>query len=772
MDDKGKMNTPFFDIHGARVSRLEDYRLLTGKGQFASDWRLPGQLYGHFLRADHAHARIVSLDAGKARALAGVHAVLTGDDAVRAGYVQPVSFFNFPGKNGARPLVPQWPVLAHEKVRFAGEAVAFVVAESAHIAQDACDLIAVVYDHLPCAVDGEAALAPNAPLLHEKIPGNQSFECEAGDAAATAAAFAAAAHVTRMRITSTRVVPSPMEPRACRVAFDAATENYTVHACIQGANMLRMQLSGYTRVPEDQLKIVARDVGGGFGCRSMGYPEYGVLMLAARVTGRPVKWISTRAEAFLADNHGCGSVVQGELALDGDGQFLAMRLDWIAEVGAYMTPPAAVATIRNPIVSFTGAYRIPALYGRWRVALTNAAPIGNYRGAGRPDIAYVVERLVQQAAYETGADPADLRRRNYIPTEAFPYKTPTGSVYENADFAGLMEQALAAADSDGYAARKAASAQAGKLRGRGIATVIETTNAGAHPKDQVALAVNADGSVTVHTVSHAQGQGHETTVAMLVAQALQISTERVIVRQGLNEPALVGNHTGGSRNTVGVGTISHLTALKLIEQGRGSVAEQWGVEPSQVHYANGAFSCKELNKIKYLSEFAEGGPYTLIGEGSFGATFPNDCHIAEVEVDPDTGSVTVAAYVTADDFGVIVNDTIVEGQLHGAVMQGAGQVFGEQALYDAASGQLLTGSFLDYTLPRAGLIRDINMNHRPTPSRVSPLGVKGMGEAGCTGALPALTNAVMDALRPLGVTHLNMPLTPAKIWAAINGAKS
>ena len=766
------MNSPLFEVNGARVSRLEDYRLLTGQGQFAADWNLPGQLYGHFLRADRAHARIVSLDVAAARAHPGVHAVLTGEDAVRAGYVQPVSFFTFPGKNGARPLLPQWPVLAHERVRFAGEAVALVIADSEPVAQDASGLIKAVYEDLPCAVDSASALVPSAAQLHAHIPGNQPFECEAGNAAAVEVAFASASHITRLSLASLRVSPSPMEPRACLVAYDAAGGGYTVHACVQGANMLRMQLAGYTRVPEEKLKIVARDVGGGFGCRSMAYPEYCALMLAARATGRPVKWVSTRSEAFLADNHGRGSVVEGELALDANGQFLAMRLDWIAEVGAYMTPPAAAATIRNPMVSFTGAYRIPALYGRWRVALTNAAPIGNYRGAGRPDIAYVVERLVDQAAAETGIDAVALRRRNYIPPEAFPYKTPTGSVYENADFAGLTDKALAAADWAGYPARLAASAARGKLRGRSIATVIETTNAGMYPKDEVALVVDADGQVIVHQVAHSQGQGHETTLAMLVARALEIAVERVTVRQGLNEPPLTGNHTGGSRNTVGAGTICHLTALKLIDQGKAQVAEQWGVEPSQIRYAAGVFHCAEPDQSITLQTLGADGNFSLIGEGSFGATFPNDCHIAEVEIDPETGHTTVERYVTADDFGVVVNDSIVEGQLHGAVMQGAGQVFGEHAAYDAASGQLLTGSFLDYYVPRAGLIRDIHMNHCPTPSRVSPLGVKGMGEAGCTGALPALTNAVLDALRAVGVAHLNMPLTPAKIWAAIQHAKS
>ena len=765
------MKSQFFEVDGVRVSRLEDFRLVTGSGKYASDWNMPGQLYGHFLRSDRAHARIVALHAKAAREHPGVHAILTGEDAVRAGYVQPVSFFNLTGKNGMRARVPQWPVLAHGRVRFVGEPVAFIVAESAHIAQDAGALIEIEYEELPVVIDSEKALAPGAPQLHENVPGNMPFECEAGDATAVAAQFAAASHVTRLRLASTRVVPSPMEPRACLVAFDERTARYTVHACVQGANMLRMQLAAYTKVPEDRIEVVARDVGGGFGCRSMGYPEYCAAMLAARATGRPVKWISTRSEAFLSDNHGRASVIDGEFALDANGKFLALRFDWIADVGAYMTPPGAVATIRNPINCLTGAYRIPALYGRWRVALTNAAPIGNYRGAGRPDIAYAVERLVDEAAAELRIDRVELRRRNFIPLEAFPYKTPTGSVYEIADFAGLLKKALALADWNGYPVRQAASGKAGKLRGRGIATVIENTNAGMLNRDQIALEVDREGRVTVHSVPHSQGQGHETTLAMLVARALEIPTERVTVRQGIDNPPLVGNHTGGSRNTVGPGSICYLTARKLIEVGKDRVAERLGVEPSQIRYAAGEFRCSEPEQTIALGELAGMEKFDIVGEGSFGSTFPNDCHIAEVEIDPDTGRTTVASYVTVDDFGVVVNDAIVEGQLHGAVVQGAGQVFGEHAVYERDSGQLLTGSFLDYYLPRAGLIRDIRMEEHPTASRVSPLGVKGMGEAGCTASLPALTNAVMDALRPLGIAHLDMPLTPAKIWSAIHRSR-
>ena len=766
------MREQFFEVSGARVSRLEDHRLLTGGGKYASDWSMPGQLHGHFLRADRAHARIVSIHLEAARKYPGVHAVLTGDDAVRAGYVQPVSFFKeMRGKNGMRPSVPQWPVLASDHVRFVGELVAFVVAESVHIAQDACGLIEVAYEDLPSVSDADDALAAAAPLLHESIAGNLPFECEAGDAAAVEAQFAAAAHVTRLRLTSGRVVPSPMEPRACLVAFDERTERYTVHACVQGTNMLRMQLAGYTRVPEDRIEVVAQDVGGGFGCRSMGYPEYCAAMMAAKATGRPVKWISTRSEAFLSDNHGRGSVIQGELAIGADGRFLAMRLDWIAEVGAYMTPPAAIATIRNPIICMTGAYRIPALYGRWRVALTNASPIGNYRGAGRPDIAYVVERLVDQAAAELHLDPLELRRRNFTPMSAFPYRTPTGSVLENADFDGMLEKALAAADWDGFPGRRAASEQAGKLRGRGIATVIENTSPGAVDRDQIALEVDREGQVTIHAVSHSQGQGHETTIAMLVGQALEIPAERVTVRQGLNQPPLIGNHTGGSRNTVGVGSVGYVTAFKLIEQGKARVAEQLGVEPSQISYAAGEFRCSEPETRIDWSALARDAPLTLIGEGTFGSTFPAGCHIAEVEIDPDTGRTTIVSYVAVDDFGVIVNDAIVEGQLHGAVVQGAGQVFGEHAVYDRASGQLLTGSFLDYYMPRAGLIPEIRKLGHATPSRVSPLGVKGMGEAGLTAALPVLSSAVLDALRPLSITHLDMPLTAEKVWSAISRSR-
>ncbi len=760
--------TSIFNVGGTQVSRLEDFRLLTGRGKFASDWNLPGQLHGYFLRSDRAHARIVSIDIAAARNHPGVHLVLSGEDAVRAGYVRPLNFMKFPGKDGMRALIPERPVLAHQRVRFVGEPVALVVAESAFIAQDAAQLIEVEYQDLPCVIAPEQALAAGAPQLHDSAPGNLCFAYEAGDAAAVQAAFSRAAHITRLRVESTRVVPNPMEPRACLVDFDANDETYTVHVCVQGAEMMRRQLAGYTGVAAEKIRIVARDVGGGFGSRSMGYPEYCAAMLAARKTRRPVKWVSTRSEGLQSDTHGRANVIGGELALDGDGKFLAMRLDWISDLGAYPTPPSAAGPIGNARNCLSGVYRIAALYAHWRVAYTNAAPVGNYRGAGRPDIAYLIERLVSQAAAELGVDGAELRCRNFIPKQAFPYRTPTGSTYEIADFPGLLAKAIDIADWDDYARRRAASERAGKLRGRGIATVIESTGAGAIGRDEAALAVDDAGRIVVFTTGHSQGQGHETALAMIVARVLEIDVERIALRQEIRDPMLTGNHTGGSRTMVGPGSACHVGALELIDRSKRFAAEELGVEPSQVEYCRGEFRHGESGRAISLTDLAQRKRLAVVGGGSFGSTFPNDCHIAEVEIDPGTGLTRIVSYVAVGDCGVVINHSIVEGQIHGALAQGAGQVFGEHAVYDPASGQLLTGSFLDYIMPRAGLLPEIRLAECPTPSRISPLGVKGVGETGCTASIPALVEAVLDALRPFGISHLDMPLTPVKIWSALN----
>ena len=758
--------------HHGPVGRLEDARLTTGAGRYAADWSQPGQLYACFLRSDRAHAEIVSIDAAAALKHPGVKRVYTGEDAVRAGYIKQMHTLTFPGKGGMQTRAPDRPVLAHGKVRFVGEAVAMVVADTATGAQDAVELLAVKYRELPPAVQPEEALAPGAPQLHESAPGNLALEAEAGDAAAVEAAFAKAAHVTRLKVEVTRVAPNPMEPRACMVTHDVRDGSYTFYVCMQGVTTLRKGVSVYTGVAEDQLHFVARDIGGGFGQRTPAYPEYCVLMIAAKDLAKPVKWVSTRSEGIACDTHGRANIIDGALALDGEGKFLGMRLDWVNDMGAYLGP-ASMGHIRNTSTCMTGVYRIPALYASYRVALTNTAPVSSYRGAGRPDIAYTVERLVNQAAAELKIDPAELRRRNFIPREAFPYKTATGSTYENADLHGLLEQALKLADWKGYARRRSQSEKHGRLRGIGIATVIENTGAGAALRDEVEIVLEKDGNVTVHTQAKSQGHGHETTFAMIVSDALGIALERVKIVQGAAEKQhqLLGNHTGGSRSTVGAGSVCHLAALKLIEQGRALAALEFAVEPSQVEYSKGQFRTKESRRVVKLGDLARGQPVVVAAEGKFGSTFPNGCHIAEVEIDPDTGIAEIASYCAVDDIGTVINHAVVEGQLHGGVVMGAGQIFGEHVVYDRGTGQLMTGSFMDYCMPRAGLVREIRGAEHPTPSKVSPLGVKGVGESGCTGSLPALANAVMDALRPLGIQHLDMPLTSNKVWHAIHAAR-
>jgi len=749
--------------------RVEDFRLITGAGKYASDWNAPGQLHGHFVRSDRAHAEIVSIDTKAALASPGVKHVFTGEDAVRAGYVKAPHTMQFVGKNGMKARAPERPVLAHKKVRFVGEAIALVVADSAEAAQDAADLVEIEYRDLQSVTDPEGALAAGAPQLSEEVPGNLAWESEVGDEKAVEAAFASAAHITRAKIVSTRVAPNPMEPRSCLVAYDAATETYRINSPMQGVTTLRSQLANYTKVPADKLHFEAHDIGGGFGQRSSAYPEYAALMIAAKTLGAPVKWVGTRTQGLLTDTHGRNMIAHGQLALDKDGKLLAMRIDWIVDLGAYLSP-GAQGHIRNTTNCMTGVYQIPALYASYRVPITNTTPIGAYRGAGRPDIAYAVESLVNQAAAEIGMDPAELRRRNFIPPNAFPYTSPTGGFYEVADMPGVLKKALELADWNGFPQRREKSKQAGKLRGIGISTVIENTGLGNAPVDEVEIRLDASGTVTAAMVAKAQGHGHETTFGSIIADALGIPLAKVKLAQCPPGTKLKGNGTGGSRSTVGAGSVCFLAAQKLIEEGKALAALELGVEPSQVAYANGEFKSDASDRIIKLADLAKTKTISYMAEGKFGSTYPNGCHIAEVEVDPETGETKVVSYCAVDDIGVVINHSIVEGQLHGGVVQGAGQVFGEQVVYDPETGQSLTATFMDYYMPRAGIIPGIRGDEHPTISKVSPLGVKGVGESGCTASIPVLVGAVHDALRPLGIKAPDMPLTPARVWRAIKGA--
>src|SRR5262245_7761562 len=751
--------------------RVEDFRLITGAGKYASDWNVPGQLYGHFVRSDRAHAEIVSVNTKDAVTFPGVKQVFTGEDAMRAGYVRAPHTMAFIGKNGMKARSPGRPVLAHGRVRFVGEAVALVVADSAAAAQDAADLVEVEYRDLKSVTDPEGALADGAPQLSDEVPGNLAWESKIGDQKSVEAAFASAAHITRAKIISTRVAPSPMEPRACLVAYDAKTETYRINSPMQGVTTLRSQLSNYTKVPPEKLVFEAHDIGGGFGQRSGAYPEYAALMIASKALGAPVKWTGSRTEGLLTDTHGRNMIAHGQLALDKSGKFLAMRIDWIVDLGAYLSP-GAQGHIRNTTNCMTGVYLIPALYGTYRIPITNTTPIGAYRGAGRPDIAYAVEWLVDQAAAEIGMDPAELRRLNFIPPSAFPYTSPTGGSYEVADLPGVLAKALALADWKGFPARRAKSKAAGKLRGIGISTVIENTGLGKPPVDGVEIQLDATGTVTANMVAKSHGQSHETTFAQIVSSALEIPLEKVKIVQCTPGTKLKGNGTGGSRSTVGAGSVCHLAALKLIEQGKALAALELHVEPSQVGYANGEFKSDDSKRVVKLADLAKEKALSFMAEGKFGSTYPNGCHIAEVEVDPETGHTNVVSYCAVDDIGVVINHAVVEAQLHGGVVQGAGQVFGEKVVYDPETGQSLTASFMGYYMRRAGLIPGIRGEEHPTPSKVSPLGVKGVGESGCTASIPVLVAAVNDAVRPLGIKSLDMPLTPARVWRAINEANS
>jgi len=754
------------------MTRREDFRLVSGRGCYTADWNLPQQLHAAFLRADRAHAEIVSLDASGALACDGVRAVITADDVKAAGFKSLPNTVNYPGKDGQQIRKPFYPVLATGRVRHVGEAIAMVVADTAEIAEDARESIAIEYRDLPAASTFDDAVQPGAPQLHEGIPGNLAFEFDSGDAQAVEAAFGRAKYVSRLTVDSQRVVGNALEPRAGLVQYDAATDRYHCHIPLQGVGGMKGQITAVTGLNKDKIVLVAQDVGGSFGVRGAVYPEYFAMMLAARKLGRPVKWTSSRAETFMSDYHGRAISLTGELALDADGSFLAIRWDDRADLGAYAAAFGAFIATRNLTVTIGGVYRIPAMYARTRLAYTNATPVSAYRGAGRPDIAYAIERLVDYAAHEHGFDPIELRRKNFVPREAMPYKTANAGTYDSGDFEAVMDDALERADWNGFPQRRTRSQQTGKLRGIGIATYLEAGGGGGAPKDQVAAEFDENGEMTLIAVTQSSGQGHETVFPQIVAQTLGIDVAHVRFSPSAPTADLVGNGTGGSRGVLGTGSAFKLLGQKLIEVARPHAAARLGVREDELRYSEGRYHAgdRSLGFVELAAELGGTKPHPLnsVADGLFGATYPNGCHIAEVEVDADTGFATVARYTVVDDLGNVINPTLVEGQVHGGVMQGAGQVFGEHAVYDRASGQLLTASFSDYFMPRAGMIGDIDVHEHPVPTPMNALGAKGVGEAGCTGSIPALVNATIDALRPLGISHVDMPLSPARLWGAIN----
>ncbi|HEX7054590.1 MAG TPA: xanthine dehydrogenase family protein molybdopterin-binding subunit [Burkholderiales bacterium] len=755
-------------MSGRFAGRREDDRLLKGEGRYSADWHFPGELYGAFLRSDRAHAELLSLDAEAARRHPGVVAVFTGEDLQHFGTPPPQ--VKVAGRGGVPIKVPRRPVLALDRVRYVGQEIALVVAASPAAAQDALELIEVDYRELPAVVDAAAATAADAPQLHDSVPGNVAFDYEYGSEAAWNEAAARAAHVTRLTLESTRVVGNPMEPKAAAAVWREADDSFDLYASSQGMSMMLPNLAAITGMPVERIRLHARDVGGGFGIRSQAYPEYCALMHAARALRRPVKWVGSRFETMVSDHHGRAVRLTGELALDREGRFLGLRFDWICNSGAYLSQSGPVINTVNPSTHAINVYRIGALHGRHRLVLTNTTPITAYRGAGRPNVSYLVERLVDEAARETGIDRIELRRRNFIPKEAYPYKTPAGSTYDSGDPAGYLDDALRYCNWADFPSRRESSRKNGKLRGIGCAVFAEPSGGSSHGEEQAAIKFGESGNPSLFVLSGPSGQGHETVFAELVARELGIPESAIDVRPSdPSGPKLLGGGTVGSRSTMAHGSALVAAARAVVKKGLDLAAKELEVAAADLEFGDGRYRVKGTDVSISFQEIARRYHRELDTLHGIAAplAFPGGAHVAEVEIDPETGVVEIVDYVAVDDCGRTINETLLHAQIFGGIVQGIGQVLLEHCVYDE-SGQLLTGSFMDYAMPKPDLLREARLYEHNVPSPTNLLGAKGAGEAGTTGAIPALANAVIDALRPLGIHHLDFPYSPARIWQAIN----
>jgi carbon-monoxide dehydrogenase large subunit len=765
---------------GQPVPRQEDPTLLTGRGRYTDDLSLPGQVHAVMVRSPVAHGTIRGIDTSAARALPGVLGVWTGADLAAAGYGTMRCAMPLKGRDGSALRSTERPALAIDKVRFVGDPLAFVVAETRAGAKDAAEAVVADIDDLPAVTDPEAAAAPGAPLLYDSIPGNQVLDFHFGDSAATAAAFARAAHITRLDIRNNRIVVAAMEPRSAIGSFEAG--RFVLRVGCQGVFGLRGQMArDLLRVPESQVRILTGNVGGSFGMKANAYPEYLCVLHAARALGRPVKWTDERSGSFLSDQHGRDHAVRAELALDAEGRFLAVRLTSFANMGAYLSTVAPLMGTANFVKNVQSNYAMPLIEVATRCILTNTTPVSAYRGAGRPEGNYFMERLIEATARQTGLDSLAIRRINHIAPHAMPYAAASGSRYDGGDFTRLMDKALAAADVAGFPARRAESAARGLKRGLGIGNFLECT---APPtKEQGGLRFEKDGTITIITGTLDYGQGHWSAFAQVLHQKLGIPFAQVRLLQGDSDELVAGGGTGGSKSLMASGAAILEAADKVIEKGRAAAA--WALEAgvADIEYdphggAEGRFLVAGTDRAIGIMDLAarlhaaptpDDVPDSLDVTHVFDAApqaYPNGCHIAEVEIDPETGITQVVRYTAMNDFGVVVNPLLVAGQAHGGIAQGIGQALMESVHY-TPEGQLSTGSFMDYALPRASDVPMIAVDHHAVPATTNPLGAKGCGEAGCAGSLPAVMNAIMDALAAAGVTHLDMPATPEVIWRAL-----
>ena len=780
---------------GASVKRREDRRFLLGKGRYTDDIQLPNQAYGVFVRSPHAHAAIGSINAANAHAAPGVLAVLTGDDVAADGLGGIPCGWQVKNKDDSVMAEPPHPALAQGKVRHMGDPVVLVVASTRAQAKDAAQLVEIDYEPLPAAANLRAAVGEGAPAVWDEAPGNICFDWHLGDAAATDAEFAGAARVVAVDLVNNRIVPNAIEPRAANGHYEAAEDRYTLYTTSQNPHLTRLLLGAFSlKVPEHRLRVVAPDVGGGFGSKIFHYAEELLVLWASRRVGRPVKWTSDRSEAFLSDAHGRDHITHAELALDADGKFRGLRVNTLANMGAYLSTFAPAIPTYLYATLLSGPYVIPAIYAEVKAIFTHTVPVDAVRGAGRPEATYLLERLVDKAAREMGIDRVEIRRRNLIQPDQFPYQTPVALEYDIGDYPATLDLALQSIDHAHLEDRKAASAARGKLRGFGVSTYIEACGiapsalvgalgARAGLYEAASVRVHPTGSVTVFTGSHSHGQGHETTFAQLVVEKLGVPLENVEIVHGDTDRIPFGMGTYGSRSAAVGGSAIFKAIDKIVEKGKKVAAHLLEASVADIEFSDGKYRVVGTDREKAFGDvaFAAYVPHNYpidtvepgLEDSAFydpkNFTFPGGCHCVEVEVDPQTGVVEVVDVAIADDVGVVINPMIVDGQAHGGLAHGIGQALLEECVYDE-TGQLVTGSFLNYTMPRASDLPMFRVGNHVTACTHNPIGIKGVGEVGAIGVPPAVINAVLDALAPLGVTHIDMPATPEKVWRAIQAA--
>ena len=777
------MNAPFaadnldlmkFGV-GQPVPRQEDPTLLKGEGRYSDDVNLENQVYCVMVRSQMAHGIIKGIDTEEARRMPGVLGIWTGADLNAAGYGALKTVMMVPQRDGSPMKTPTRYSLATDKVRFVGDPVAFVVAETQAEARDAAEAVGIDIEALPAVTEAREAAQPGAPVVFDDVPGNVCADYHYGDAPKVAEAFARAAHVTRLHLVSNRIVVCAMEPRSAVAAYDKASDRYTFQAGNQGVFGLKHQMAALLGVKPAQMRILTGNVGGSFGMKGSPYPEYAGMFHAAKILGRPVKWTDDRSGSFLSDQHGRDHDFDAELALDKDGNFLAVRLIGYANLGGYLSNVGAAMGALGVTRNLAAIYRTPLIEVATKVCFTHTSPIGAYRGAGRPEANYFMERLIDTAAREMGIDQIAMRKRNHIRPEEMPYKTASGTVYDSGEFSVLLDKALKFADVDGFAGRKAESKARGKLRGMGIGDYLEVTAPPTNEMGGIRFEPNGDVSIITGTLDY--GQGHWSAFAQVLTTKLGIPFRKIKLIQGDSDLLIAGGGTGGSKSIMASGAAIVEASDKVIDKGKQIAGVALEASAADIEFQAGRFTIVGTDRgigIMELAERLRGGMKLLEGvpatldvshvHEAAPSAFPNGAHVAEVEIDPDTGVVEVVKYTMVGDFGTVINPLLVEGQSHGGVMQGIGQAMFERVVF-SEDGQPLTGSFTDYALPRAADAPFFKIDYHSVPAKTNVLGAKGCGEAGCAGSLPSVMNAIVDAL---GGKHINMPATPERVWEALN----